>query len=164
MTLFANTDKFEDAAEMIPIDVVSDSELNSVVKGERTAKEVKLGPRVDKVADKQDTPPEPPLNQAEKDKPAPPQQAQKLPEPSASSDPQKLSSLPSPEKTPETKPAEPKPAPAVKIKQPMKKISQRLKRRKSSNPNLPNGRNLRRRQKISKHRRQNRRRVLKPMS
>ena len=116
MTLFANTDKFEDAAEMIPIDVVSDSELNSVVKGERTAKEVKLGPRVDKVADKQDTPPEPQLNQAEKDKPAPPQQAQKLPEPSASSDPQKLSSLPSPEKTPETKPAEPKPAPAVKDK------------------------------------------------
>jgi len=54
MTLFATTDKFEDAAEMIPIDVVSDSELNSVVKGERTAKEVKPGPRVDKLADKQD--------------------------------------------------------------------------------------------------------------
>ncbi len=116
MTLFATTDKFEDAAEMIPIDVVSDSELNSVVKGERTAKEIKPGPRVDKLADKQDTPPEPPLNQAEKDKPAPPQQAQKLPEPSSSSEAQKLSSPPTPEKQQEAKTAEPKPAPATKDK------------------------------------------------
>ena len=116
MTLFATTDKFEDAAEMIPIDVVSDSELNSVVKGERTAKEVKPGPRVDKLADKPDTPPEPPLNQAEKDKPAPPQQAQKLPEPSSSSEAQKLSSPPTPEKQPEAKAPEPKQSPAARDK------------------------------------------------
>lgn len=116
MTLFATTGKFEDAAEMIPIDVVSDSELNSVVKGERTAKEVKPGPRVDKLADKQDTPPEPPLNQAEKDKPAPPQQAQKLPEPSSSSEAQKLSSPPKPEKQPEAKTTELKPTPTANDK------------------------------------------------
>lgn len=164
MTLFANTDKFEDAAEMIPIDVVSDSELNSVVKGERTAKEVKLGPRVDKVADKQDTPPEPPLNQAEKDKPAPPQQAQKLPEPSASSDPQKLSSLPSPEKTPETKPAEPKPAPAVKDKAANEEDKPEVEEAEVIKPKPPKRPKFEAETKISIHRRQNPRRVLKPMS
>lgn len=79
--LFGSAEKFEDAPETIPIDVVSDSELNSVTKGEKTAKEVKPAPRVDRVADKTDLPPEPPLNAANKDVPAPPPQAPRRPEP-----------------------------------------------------------------------------------
>jgi len=131
MTLFATTDKFEDAAEMIPIDVVSDSELNSVVKGERTAEEIKPGPRVDKLADKQDTPPEPPLNQAEKDKPAPLNKRKNYPNRALRQRRKKLSSPPTPEKQQEAKTAEPKPAPAMlKTKQQPRMRSQKLKRRK----------------------------------
>jgi colicin import membrane protein len=54
-----------------------------VTKGEKTAKEVKPAPRVDRVADKTDLPPEPPLNAANKDVPAPPPQAPRRPEPGA---------------------------------------------------------------------------------
>lgn len=81
VVLFGSAEKFDDAPEMIPIDVVSDSELNSVTKGEKTAKEVRPAQRVDRVADKTDLPPEPPLNAANKDVPAPPPQAPRRPEP-----------------------------------------------------------------------------------
>ncbi len=88
VVLFGSAEKFEDAPEMIPIDVVSDSELNSVTKGEKTAKEVKPSPRVDRVADKTDLPPEPPLNAANKDVPAPPPQAPRRPEPGSDNSPE----------------------------------------------------------------------------
>ena len=48
VVLFGSAEKFEEAPEMIPIDVISDSDLNSVTKGEKTAKEVKPAPRVDR--------------------------------------------------------------------------------------------------------------------
>ncbi|NDB68462.1 MAG: cell envelope biogenesis protein TolA [Methylocystaceae bacterium] len=106
MTLFANTNKFEDATEMTPVDVISDSELTQITKGERKAKELTPGPRVDKLSDKQDTPPEPPLNQAQKDTPSPPQQAPKQPE--AGADRPDLTPTP-PKRLASTKPALDKP-------------------------------------------------------
>lgn len=83
VVLFGSAEKFDDAPEMIPVDVVSDSELNSVTKGEKIAKEVRPSPRVDRVADKTDLPPEAPLNAAKKDVPAPPPQGPRRPEPGA---------------------------------------------------------------------------------
>ncbi len=105
VVLFGSAEKFEDAPETIPIDVVSDSELNSVTKGEKTAKEVKPSPRVDRVADKTDLPPEPPLDAANKDVPAPPPRAPRRPEPGSDNSPEppkppKRAAAPPPTKDP----------------------------------------------------------------
>ena len=116
VVLFGSAEKFEEAPEMIPIDVISDSDLNSVTKGEKTAKEVKPAPRVDRVADKTDLPPEPPLNAANKDVPAPPPQAPQRPEPGADN----TAEPPTPPKRVAAPPpvAEPPPPPEKKVAKP----------------------------------------------
>ena len=122
VVLFGAAEKFDDAPEMIPIDVVSDSELNSVTKGEKTAKELKPSPRVDRVAEKTDLPPEPPLDAAKKDVPAPPPQAPRRPEPGADNSaepphPPKRAAAPPPAAAQKTaKLSEPKPTPPAREK------------------------------------------------
>ena len=70
--LFSDARKFDDAVEMVPVDLVTDSELTQIMKGEKTAREIKPTPRVDKVAPEAETKPEPPLAQAKKDIATPP--------------------------------------------------------------------------------------------
>lgn len=36
---FSDTKKFDDAQETVPVDIVTDAQLNQVMKGEKTAKE-----------------------------------------------------------------------------------------------------------------------------
>jgi colicin import membrane protein len=52
LVLFSDGKKFDDAQEMIPIEVVTDDGLNQVAKGEKTARDLKPSTRVDKVAPK----------------------------------------------------------------------------------------------------------------
>jgi colicin import membrane protein len=108
---------FDDAVEMVPVDLVADSELNQVMKGEKTAREIKPTPRVDKVAPQAETKPEPPLAEAKKDIATPLPPARPLPQPSAEdaepTPPKRVAALPpkpEPQPKPEEKQPEPKPA------------------------------------------------------
>ncbi|HEY1735337.1 MAG TPA: cell envelope biogenesis protein TolA, partial [Methylovirgula sp.] len=48
---FAFNPKFQDAQETIPVEILTSSDLNQIMHGEKTAKQVQPKPRVDKVAD-----------------------------------------------------------------------------------------------------------------
>jgi hypothetical protein len=69
---FAQTRKFDDAQEAVAIETVTDQQFNEVMKGDKTAKEVKPLPRADKVADVTETKPLPPVAEAKRDIPTPP--------------------------------------------------------------------------------------------
>ncbi len=108
---------FDDAVEMVPVDLVSDSELNQIMKGEKTARETKPTPRVDKIAPEAETKPEPPLAEAKKDIATPLPPARPLPQPSTDeaepTPPKRVAALPpkpEPPPKPEEKQPEPKPA------------------------------------------------------
>jgi colicin import membrane protein len=78
---FSFDPKFQDAQETIPIEVMSSSDLNQIMKGDKTAKEVQPKQRADKVADTTEIKPQPPLDEAKKDVPTPPSPDKKLPDP-----------------------------------------------------------------------------------
>ena len=119
--LFSDAKKFDDAVEMVPVDIVTDSELTQIMKGEKTAREIKPTPRVDKVAPEAETKPEPPLAQAKKDIATPPPPARPLPQPTADdappTPPKRTAALP-PKPEPPPKPVEkqPEPKPVAKPK------------------------------------------------
>jgi colicin import membrane protein len=70
---FAGAQKFEDAQESVAVDVVSDSQFNEIMKGEKTAEpKPDSKPRAEKAAEATETKPTPPLNEAKRDIPAPP--------------------------------------------------------------------------------------------
>lgn len=112
LVLFGSAEKFDDAPETIPVDIISEGDINQVMKGERTAKEQKTTPRADRIAEKTETTPEPQLNEAKKDTPAPPPQAPRRLEPGAKAEeitpepPKRAAASPPP---PPEKKTEPKP-------------------------------------------------------
>jgi colicin import membrane protein len=120
LVLFSDPNKFDDAQEMIPVEVVTDDQLNQVAKGEKTARDLKPSPRVDKVSDKSELSPLPPLGEARKDVPTPPPPLKRAEDPGADdkplpTPPKRVAALPpapeppprpAPEKKPEPKPAE----------------------------------------------------------
>lgn len=117
LVLFSDAGKFDDAQEMIPIDVVTDSQLNQIMKGEKTARDIKPAPRVDKIAAETETKPHTPLAEAKKDVPTPAPPMRRLPEPGADdappSPPKRVAALPpkpEPPAKPEEKQPEPKPS------------------------------------------------------
>jgi hypothetical protein len=122
--LFSDAKKFEDAQEIVPVEVITDSALNQVAKGEKTARDLKPSQRVDKVAPPSDAKPLPPIAEAKKDVPTPPPPLRRLPDPGADDTPEptppkRVAALPPPEppKKPEPlKPAEAKPAPTPPAK------------------------------------------------
>jgi colicin import membrane protein len=131
LVLFSDTKKFDDAQEMIPIEVVTGDALNQVAKGEKSARDLKPSQRVDKVAPQSETKPEPPLAEAKKDTPTPPPPLKRQPDPGADDKPEPvppkrvaaLPPAPEPptrpqlEKKPEPpKPVEAKPAPTPPAK------------------------------------------------
>ncbi|RTL86486.1 MAG: cell envelope biogenesis protein TolA [Hyphomicrobiales bacterium] len=131
LVLFSDTKKFDDAQEMIPIEVVTGDALNQVAKGEKSARDLKPSQRVDKVAPQSETKPEPPLAEAKKDTPTPPPPLKRQPDPGADDKPEpvppkRVAALPpapepptrpQPEKKPEPpKPVEAKPAPTPPAK------------------------------------------------
>lgn len=118
LVAFSDTRKFDDAQEMIPVEVVTDSQLNQIMKGEKTARDIKPAPRVDKIAAETELKTAPPLAEAKKDTPSPPPSLRRLPEPGADDEPptppKRVAAL-TPEVKPETKP-ETTPAPPTKAK------------------------------------------------
>ncbi|MBM3551458.1 MAG: cell envelope biogenesis protein TolA [Alphaproteobacteria bacterium] len=108
---------FDDAVEMVPVDLVADSEFAQVMKGEKTAREIKSTPRVDKLAPEAETKPEPPLAEAKKDIATPLPPARPLPQPSADeaepTPPKRVAAVPpKPEPTPKLEEKQPEPKPA----------------------------------------------------
>ena len=112
---------FEDAAETVPVEMITDAQLNQIMKGEKTAKAVKPTPKVDKVADVSEHKPLPPTPEAKKDVPTPPPPLKRLADPGEDDkpeqkEPQKVAALPPPRPTPEPPKLEPKPEPKPEAK------------------------------------------------
>ena len=134
LVLFSDARKFDDAQEMIPVDIVTDSQLNQLTKGEKSARDPKPSPRVDKVATVSERKPQPPLAEAKKDTPTPPPPLRHAADPGADdkkepTPPKRVAALPPApepparpqperkiEKPVEAKPAEMKPTPPTKPK------------------------------------------------
>ncbi|WP_036290990.1 hypothetical protein [Methylosinus sp. PW1] len=124
---FSDTKKFDDAQETVPVDIVTDAQINQVMKGEKAAKEIKPVQRADKIAEQHETRPLPPLAEAKKDVAAPPPPLKpRLDEPEdkpeAPPPPKRLAALPptpepplrpTPPKAEPPKPEPPKPQPAM---------------------------------------------------
>ncbi len=101
---FSFDPKFQDAQETIPVEIMTSSDLNQIMHGEKTAKQVQPKPRVDKVSDTTEDQPKPPLDQAKKDVLSPPSPDKKLdqpgqadkpaPKPDDTAQPQKAAQLP----------------------------------------------------------------------
>jgi colicin import membrane protein len=122
---FAQAPKFAETPETVPIEVVSDQQLNQIMKGEKTARAVKPAQRAEKVAEQVETHPHPPQAEAKRDIPTPPPSFKRVAEPNADDAPEKpAKEPPTPPKrvaalTPEppTRPAPtPKPVPAPPVK------------------------------------------------
>ena len=107
---FAQAPKFAETPETVPIEVVSDQQLNQIMKGEKTARAVKPAQRAEKVAEQVETHPHPPQAEAKRDIPTPPPSFKRVAEPNADDAPEK------PAKEPPTRPAPtPKPIPAPPV-------------------------------------------------
>jgi colicin import membrane protein len=111
---FSHSPKFEDAQESIPIDIVSDQQLNQIMKGEKTAAEVKPLQRAEKIAEIAETKPQPSAEDATKDIPAPPSPLNRQKEPGQAD----LQEAPKP---PEHSVAVPPPRPAQEAAKPAPK-------------------------------------------
>jgi colicin import membrane protein len=66
---FADAKKFDDAQESVAVEVITDSQFNDIVKGEKTAPAVvpQAKSRAERVADITDTKPSPPLAEADRE-------------------------------------------------------------------------------------------------
>ena len=139
LVAFSDARKFDDAQETVPIDMVTEAQLNQVMKGEKTAKEVKPVQRADKIAEQRETKPLPPLAEATKDVAAPPPPIKpRLEEPEdrpeAPPPPKRVAALP-PTPEPPVRPTPPKPEPPEPAKpQPAKAEPPKPERAKPAPP------------------------------
>lgn len=78
---FSAAPKLQDAQETIPIAMVSASDLNQIMHGDKSAKKVRPKQRADKIADTTEIKPKPPLAEAKRDVPVPPSPDKKLVDP-----------------------------------------------------------------------------------
>ena len=117
---FSSDPKFQDAQETIPVEIMSSSDVNQIMKGDKTAKEVRPKQRADKVADTTGIKPKPPLAEAKKDVPTPPSPDKKLPDPgTAEKPPEKPVQADAPAQAAQAKPEPPKPEPKPDPKPPV---------------------------------------------
>jgi colicin import membrane protein len=125
---FADTRKFEDAAEAIPVEMISDQQFSQITKGEKTAKQVQPKPKAEKVAEVTETKPTPPIAEAKRDVPTPPPPLKRVPDPGDDDKPevkpeppmppQRVAALPTPEPPPRPEPKVAKPEPPKAEKPP----------------------------------------------
>ena len=124
---FASAPKFDDGEEAIPVETVSDAQLNQIMNGEKTAKpapEPPPAPRTEPAPPSPPQPPQPPPDLRTADAPEPPRKAEPTPPQKAEpappqkaepAPPPKLADLPSPPERPKetaaVKPAAEKPKP-----------------------------------------------------
>jgi colicin import membrane protein len=78
---FSRSPGFEDAQETIPIDLVSSTDFNQIMHGDKTAKQIQPKQRADKIADTVETKPQPPIAEAKRDVPTPPPPLKRIADP-----------------------------------------------------------------------------------
>lgn len=110
LVAFNSATRFQDAQEAIPVEMISTSDFSQISKGEKAAKDVRQVQKADKVADKTEQKPTPPIAEAKKDVPLPPPNFKRLPDPGEDEEPkkpepQKMAALPPPRPVEETRPA-----------------------------------------------------------
>ena len=118
LVAFSSATPFADQQESVAVELMSASEFGAMMRGDKSAKEVKPDPkpRADKVAEVAEEKPVP--GQAERDVPAPPSRPQVLPDPKVAETPPppqqqaKVEPKPEPPKVEPPKPEPPKPEPA----------------------------------------------------
>jgi hypothetical protein len=120
---FADTKKFDDAAESIPVEMISDQQFSQIMKGDKTAKQVQPKQKAERIAEVTEIKPTPPVAEAKRDVPTPPPPLKRIPDPGEDDKPelkpeppmppQRVASLPP---TPEPPPRpEPKPEPVKPV-------------------------------------------------
>lgn len=77
---FARASRFDDAEESIPVEMLSDQQFNQIMKGEKTAKQVKPSPRAEKRAEIAELK-QPTSIDAKTEAPAPPSPLKRQPDP-----------------------------------------------------------------------------------
>jgi colicin import membrane protein len=125
---FADTRKFDDAQEAIPVEMISDQQFSQIMKGDKTAKQVQPKQKAEKVAEVTETKPTPPLAEAKRDVPTPPPPLKRLPDPGEDdkpelkpeppTPPQRVAALQAPEPPPRPEPKLAKPEPPKAEKPP----------------------------------------------
>jgi colicin import membrane protein len=131
LIVFADTRKFDDVAEAIPVEMISDQQFNQITKGEKTAKQVQPKQKAEKIAEATETKPTPPVAEAKRDVPTPPPPLKRVPDPGEDDKPElkpepplppqrvaALPPLPEPPPRPEPKVAKPEPPKAEKPPEP----------------------------------------------
>jgi colicin import membrane protein len=114
---FSDRQRFEDAQESVPVDMVTSEQFNQIMRGEKTAKEAKpLPPVATKIADVTETKPLQNVPEGKTDIVAPPSPQKRLPDPGDAQkvEPQKQADPtppPKPEPPKQTKAEPPKPEP-----------------------------------------------------
>lgn len=78
---FSGNPKFQDAQETIPVEIMTSSDLNQIMRGDKSAKVVRPKQRADKIAKTEEVKPKPPVAEAKKDVPTPPSPDKKLTDP-----------------------------------------------------------------------------------
>ena len=116
---FTETKKFEDAQESVPVEIVTDAQLNEIMKGEKDAKQAAPTPiKADKAAEVEEKKPTP-IKEAKTEVAAPPPPLPRIPDPGESKEPEppkpplRTATLPpeppKPEPKPEPEPVKPEP-------------------------------------------------------
>ena len=112
---FTETRKFEDAQESVPVEIVTDSQLNEIMKGDKEAKEVTQTPvKADKAAEVEEKKPTP-VKEAKTETPAPPVPMPRIPDPGESKEPEppkpplRTAALPPEPPKPDPEPVKPEP-------------------------------------------------------
>ncbi len=81
---FSETKPFADAQESVPVEIITDSQLNEIMRGEKDAKQQPTpATRADKQAEEEERRPKP-VVEAKRDIPTPPQPAKRMPDPGES--------------------------------------------------------------------------------
>ena len=123
--------KYTDAQETVPVEILTEEQVNQIVKGSKEIKKDRPDQRADKVSDTRESNPEPPIAEAKKNIPTPPPPLKRLPDPGEEDTPEppkpaaKIAALPPPrpEKQEALKP-EPAPVPLPPTRpQPVKKAT-----------------------------------------
>jgi colicin import membrane protein len=116
LVAFSDTNKYHDAQETVPVEIITDQQLNQIMKGEKDAKQAQPTPvKADKVAELEDkTPTQAP--EAKVDVPTPPPPLKRIPDPGEDDAPSpptppRRAAVPPPEPptppTPPVRPADP---------------------------------------------------------
>lgn len=114
---FSQARKFDDAQESLPVDMITDAQFSEIMKGEKTAKDVKPAVKAAKPAEIPETKPDVPVNPMAKEVPLPAPPLKRQAEPA---DEDKPEAVPPPAKVVAAPPKPEPPAPPVRPPEPVK--------------------------------------------